>query len=71
MSAYAVHAALHVSRLFDHSTKISALSLDAYNCQLSPFNPDLHALRPYHGQQYISAEILKLLSAERSCKCKR
>ena len=62
MSAYAVHAALDVSRLFDHSTKISALSLDAYNCQLSPFNPELHALRPYHGQQYISAEILKLLS---------
>ena len=45
MSAYAVHAALDVSRLFDHSTKISALSLDAYNCQLSPFNPELHALR--------------------------
>ncbi len=62
MSAYAVHASLYVSRLFDHSTKISALSLDAYNCQLSPFNPELHALRPYHGQQYISAEILKLLS---------
>ena len=62
MSAYAVHAAIHASRLFDHSTKISALSLDAYNCQLSPFNPEVHALRPYHGQQFISAEILKLLS---------
>ena len=62
MSAYAVHAALQVSRLFDHSTKISALSLDAYNCQLSPFHPEVHALRPYYGQQFISAEILKLLS---------
>ena len=70
MSAYAVHAALHVSRLFDHSTKISALSLDAYNCQLSPFNPELHALRPYHGQQYISAEILKLLSESDIVKVK-
>ena len=27
MSAYAVHAAIHASRLFDHSTKISALSI--------------------------------------------
>ena len=70
MSAYAVHAALNVSRLFDHSTKISALSLDAYNCQLSPFNPELHALRPYHGQQYISAEILKLLSESDIVKVK-
>ena len=70
MSAYAVHAALDVSRLFDHSTKISALSLDAYNCQLSPFNPELHALRPYHGQQYISAEILKLLSESDIVKVK-
>ncbi|MEC7084245.1 MAG: histidine ammonia-lyase [Bacteroidota bacterium] len=70
MSAYAVHAALDVSRLFDHSTKISALSLDAYNCQLSPFNPELHALRPYHGQQYISAEILKLLSKSDLVKVK-
>jgi len=70
MSAYAVRAALDVSRLFDHSTKISALSLDAYNCQLSPFNPELHALRPYHGQQYISAEILKLLSESDLVKVK-
>ena len=70
MSAYAVRAALDVSRLFDHSTKISALSLDAYNCQLSPFNPELHALRPYHGQQYISAEILKLLSESDIVKVK-
>ena len=70
MSAYAVHAALYVSRLFDHSTKISALSLDAYNCQLSPFNPEVHALRPYHGQQYISAEILKLLSESDLVKVK-
>ena len=70
MSAYAVHAALNVSRLFDHSTKISALSLDAYNCQLSPFNPELHALRPYHGQQYISEEILKLLSESDLVKVK-
>ena len=70
MSAYAVPAALDVSRLFDHSTKISALSLDAYNCQLSPFNPELHALRPYHGQQYISAEILKLLSESDLVKVK-
>ena len=70
MSAYAVHAALHVSRLFDHSTKISALSLDAYNCQLSPFNPEVHALRPYYGQQYISAEILKLLSESDLVKVK-
>ncbi|MEC7937473.1 MAG: histidine ammonia-lyase [Bacteroidota bacterium] len=70
MSAYAVQAALDVSRLFDHSTKISALSLDAYNCQLSPFNPELHALRPYHGQQYISAEILKLLSESDIVKVK-
>ena len=70
MSAYAVHAALDVSRLFDHSTKISALSLDAYNCQLSPFNPELHALRPYHGQQYISAKILKLLSESDIVKVK-
>ncbi len=62
MSAYAVHAALQITRLFDHSTKISALSLDAFNCQLSPFSPKVHALRPYFGQQYISEEILKLLS---------
>ena len=48
-------------RLFDHSTKISALSLDAYNCQLSPQSRGTCA-KAYRGQQFISAEILKLLS---------
>ena len=62
MSAYAVHAALRCGKIFNQSNSISALSLDAFNCDLSPFNYNVHLLRPFKGQQYISEKIRQLLS---------
>ena len=41
---------------------ISAISIDAFNCRLSPFNSRIHDVRPYKGQKDSSKNILKLLN---------
>jgi len=50
MSAHATHAFLKLESLFSWTHKIAALSLDAYNCRLSPFDPKPHRVRPHKGQ---------------------
>jgi histidine ammonia-lyase len=50
MSAHATHAFLKLELLFSWTHKIAALSLDAYNCRLSPFDPKPHRVRPHKGQ---------------------
>ena len=50
MSAYAVYLLKKSHRLSYLSDLISAISLDAYNCRLSPFNALLHIIRPHSGQ---------------------
>ena len=61
MSAHAVHAILRAENLFFWLNKIAALSLDAFNCRTSPFDPLVHKLRPYHGQISTAATILDFL----------
>ena len=53
---------LRCGKIFNQSSSISALSLDAYNCNLSPLDHNVHLLRPFKGQQYISEKIRHLLS---------
>ena len=53
---------MRCQKIFNQSNSISALSLDAFNCNLSPFNHHVHLLRPFKGQQYISEKIRHLLS---------
>ena len=62
MSAHATYAFLKLDSLFKWIHKISALSIDAFNCRLSPFDSKPHALRGFKGQSYCAQQILDLLN---------
>jgi len=61
MSSHAVWAAITMNRVFDWVNYVSALSLDAFNCGLSPFDKNVHELRPYVGQKRIAKTISEIL----------
>lgn len=61
MSAYAVYLLKKSHRLSYLSDLISAISLDAYNCRLSPFNALLHIIRPHSGQIKTAKRIMEWL----------
>ena len=48
-------------RLCYLSDKIACISLDAYNCDLSPFNNLISKIRPHKGQNDVSKRILNFL----------
>lgn len=62
MSSYAVYSLIKSHRLSYMADMISAISADAYNCRLSPFNPLLHLIRPHSGQIKTANRILEFLS---------
>ena len=61
MAAYALQSLLKSYKISYMSDLIAALSLDAYNCQLEPFNALIHAVRPHKGQMQTAAQISKFL----------
>ena len=65
MAAYAVQSLLKSYRLSYLSDLIAALSLDAYNCQMQPFSPLIHAVRPHKGQIKTASQISKFLKGSR------
>ena len=50
MSAYGVYNLLQSYRLSYFADLISAISFDAFNGILSPYNPLIHLVRPHNGQ---------------------
>lgn len=61
MSAYGIYLLLKSYKLSYLSDLISAISLDAYDGRIEPFNPLVHALRPHNGQLKTAARISKFL----------
>lgn len=61
MSSYGVYLLLKSHRLSYLADAISAISADAFNCRLSPFNPLLHIIRPHSGQIKTAKRILEWL----------
>ncbi len=61
MSAYGVWCLLHANRILKLGNIIGALSLDAFDGRLEPFNENVHRIRPHTGQIKVAAEIRKLL----------
>jgi histidine ammonia-lyase len=62
MSAYGVWCLLHAQRILKLSNIIGALSLDAFDGRIEPFDENVHRIRPHAGQIQVAAEIKKLLS---------
>lgn len=59
MSAYGVYCVLQARKLSQWSDVIASLSLDAFDCHTSPFDSELHVIRPHVGQAETAAAIRK------------
>ncbi len=62
MSAYGVWSTLHAHRLMKLANLIGALSLDAFDGRIEPFDELVHQIRPQPGQVKVAATIKKLLT---------
>ena len=62
MGAFAVYSLMKIRNLSKWVEKISAISIDAFNCSLDPYNPLIHQVRPHKGQIDVAKNLLKLLS---------
>ena len=60
--AYAVYCLIQAHHLYAKANRIAAMSIDAFDCHLSPFDARLHAIRPHKGQQVTAAAIRELLA---------
>jgi len=61
MSAYGVYCLLKSHKLSYLSDLIACVSIDAFNCNMSPYNPLVHLVRPHRGQIKTAERILELL----------
>ena len=61
MSAYGVMALIKSHKLSYLADVVGAISIDAFNCNLSPFNQLVHYVRPHKGQIKTAARIISFL----------
>lgn len=61
MSAYGVYSLIQARHLSKAADTVAALSIDAYDARLDPFNHRLHAIRPHPGQIETAITITHLL----------
>jgi histidine ammonia-lyase len=61
MSAYGVFCLLKSHKLSYLSDLIACSSIDAFNCNMSPYDPLVHLVRPHRGQVKTAERILDLL----------
>lgn len=69
--AYGVWCLLEARRLFDVANHCAALSIDAFDCRLSPFNELLHKIRPHEGQLKTAETITNLLRTSDLAACEK
>jgi histidine ammonia-lyase len=62
MSAYGIYILLLSHKLSYMADMIAALSLDAFNCNMSPFDPLVHLIRPHTGQVKTAERFLEFLA---------
>lgn len=60
--AYLCYCVLKGYELLSVANLTAAISLDAFDCQLSPFDDKLHRIRPHHGQIETAGVIRELLA---------
>jgi histidine ammonia-lyase len=68
ISAYAVKVAEELQNCLDHADIIAAMNLEAMLGSQQPFLPELHALRPYEGCEYVADRMIKLLDGSEILK---
>lgn len=61
MSAYGMYCIIRAKHLCKAADTVSAISLDAFDCRLDPFNRLIHEVRPHPGQLKTAEYILHIL----------
>lgn len=61
MSAYGIHSLLRAKKLSVFEDLVTAISLDAYDGRIEPFNDLIHQIRPHNGQFLTARNIQKAL----------
>lgn len=61
MSAYGIHSLLRAKKLSVFGDVVAAVSLDAYDGRIEPFNDLIHQIRPHNGQFLTARNIKKAL----------
>ncbi len=61
MGAYGAWCVIHAHRILKLANRISALSLDAFDGRIEPFDESVHSIRPQKGQGRIAREMRSLL----------
>jgi len=65
-TAHGVLACIDGHHLLKWANISAAVSLEAFNCNLTPFDPRIQSLRPHAGQGQVAKEILDLLSGSKT-----
>jgi histidine ammonia-lyase len=65
MSAYGVWLIMQAEGLSKMADTIAALSIDAYDCRLEPFDELVHFVRPHTGQRNCAAFIRNILKGSK------
>ncbi|MBN8702159.1 MAG: histidine ammonia-lyase [Bacteroidetes bacterium] len=68
MSSYGIWCLLHAQRLSVWADLIAALSLDAFDGRVEPFDEKLHVIRPHKGQIQVAERVRKILSGSQLIK---
>lgn len=68
MSAHGIYALLKSYKLNYWADLIGALSIDAYDCNVSPYNELVHLVRPHRGQVRTAQRIRKFLEGSEISK---
>jgi len=61
MSAYGIYCLLKSYKLSYMADTIAALSIDAFDCNMSPYNALVHLIRPHRGQVKTAERINEIL----------
>ena len=62
MSAYGVHSLINAMRISNWADHIGAMSLDAYDGRMEPFEHNVHSIRPHNGQIETARNIRDILA---------
>lgn len=62
MSAYGVYSLINAHRLSRWADTIGAMSLDAFDGRMDPFEHNVHAIRPHNGQIETARNIREILA---------
>ena len=68
MSAYGVYSLINAQRLSRWADHIGAMSLDAFDGRMEPFEHNVHAIRPHNGQIETARNFREILAGSEIAK---